>query len=115
MAMREMGTVSLVEALDYVVLLAELRPAKAPRAAVRWHGRLETRGPDAYAAGVSSCVGRAPRVVRRRPRGARTSPSTRKARPPDRHPADVGGPGRAIRTVRARALTQAPATVKAEA
>jgi NADPH-dependent ferric siderophore reductase len=37
-----MGAVDLVEALDYVALLAELRPAKAPRAAVRWHGRLET-------------------------------------------------------------------------
>jgi hypothetical protein len=26
-------------------LLVELRPAKAPRAAVRWHGRLETETP----------------------------------------------------------------------
>jgi hypothetical protein len=42
MAMREMGVVSLLEALDYLALLAELQPAKAPRAAVRWHGRLET-------------------------------------------------------------------------
>ena len=42
MAMREMGTVDLLEALDYVALLAELRPEKAGRAAVRWHGRLET-------------------------------------------------------------------------
>lgn len=40
--LREMGSVTLDEALDYVALLAELRPAKAPRAAVRWHGRLET-------------------------------------------------------------------------
>jgi hypothetical protein len=44
-ALREMGAVDLVEALDYVALLAELRPAKAPRAAVRWHGRLETEAP----------------------------------------------------------------------
>jgi hypothetical protein len=44
-AMREMGAVDLLEALDYVALLAELRPGKAPRAAVRWHGRLETEAP----------------------------------------------------------------------
>jgi len=36
MLLREMGSVTLLEALDYVALLAELRPAKAPRAAVRW-------------------------------------------------------------------------------
>jgi hypothetical protein len=40
-----MGAVDLLEALDYVALLAELRPSKAPRAAVRWHGRLETEAP----------------------------------------------------------------------
>jgi hypothetical protein len=45
MLLREMGSVSLDEALDYVALLAELRPAKAPRAAVRWHARLETEAP----------------------------------------------------------------------
>jgi hypothetical protein len=45
MLLREMGAVTLDEALDYVALLAELRPAKAPRAAVRWHGRLETEAP----------------------------------------------------------------------
>jgi hypothetical protein len=45
MALREMGAVDLLEALDYVALLAEMRPAKAPRAAVRWHGRLETEAP----------------------------------------------------------------------
>jgi hypothetical protein len=45
MALREMGSVTLDEALDYVALLAELRPAKAPRAAVRWHGRFETEAP----------------------------------------------------------------------
>jgi hypothetical protein len=45
MLLREMGSVTLDEALDYVVLLAERRPATAPRAAVRWHGRLETEAP----------------------------------------------------------------------
>jgi hypothetical protein len=44
-ALRELGTVSLLDALDYVALLADLRPARAPRAAVRWHGRLETETP----------------------------------------------------------------------
>jgi hypothetical protein len=32
---------SLIDALDYLVLLAELRPEKAQLAAIRWHGRLE--------------------------------------------------------------------------
>jgi len=40
-ALREMGVVDLLEALDYVALLAALRPEKAGRAAVRWRGRLE--------------------------------------------------------------------------
>jgi hypothetical protein len=41
MALREMGEVTLLEALDYLALLAELRPDRVERAAVRWHGRLE--------------------------------------------------------------------------
>jgi hypothetical protein len=41
-AMREMGTVSLADALDYLGLLAAARPERFDRAAVRWHGRLET-------------------------------------------------------------------------
>ena len=41
MALRELHTVSLLDALDYLALLAELRPQKTERAAVRWHGRLE--------------------------------------------------------------------------
>ncbi len=41
LAIRELGTLSLLDALDYLDLLAELRPAKLERAAVRWHGRLE--------------------------------------------------------------------------
>jgi hypothetical protein len=36
-----MGGLSLLDALDYLVLLVELQPARAPSAAVRWHGRLE--------------------------------------------------------------------------
>lgn len=41
MAARELGGLSLIDALDYVLLLAELRPERAAAAAVRWHGRLE--------------------------------------------------------------------------
>ena len=40
-AAKEMGGLSLADALDYLVLLAELRPDRAPPAALRWHGRLE--------------------------------------------------------------------------
>lgn len=41
MTLREMRSVGLLEALDYLVLLAELRPERAAPAAIRWHGRLE--------------------------------------------------------------------------
>jgi hypothetical protein len=44
-ALREMGHPSLMLALDYVILLAELQPAKAKTAALRWHGRLELEAP----------------------------------------------------------------------
>jgi hypothetical protein len=45
MALRELGTVSLDDALGYLDLLAEQKPEKLERAAVRWHGRLETEAP----------------------------------------------------------------------
>ena len=41
-ALRERGNVSLVDALDYLALLAQVRPDRFDRAAIRWHGRLET-------------------------------------------------------------------------
>jgi hypothetical protein len=41
LALREMGTPSLLVALDYLDLLAEVKPEKVEPAAVRWHGRLE--------------------------------------------------------------------------
>jgi hypothetical protein len=41
MAMREMGTPSLLIALDYLELLARVRPEKLELAAVRWHARFE--------------------------------------------------------------------------
>jgi hypothetical protein len=39
--LREMRDPSLLVALEYVVLLADVRPDKFDRAAIRWHGRLE--------------------------------------------------------------------------
>jgi len=41
LALREMGTPSLLVALDYLELLADVKPEKLESAAVRWHGRLE--------------------------------------------------------------------------
>jgi hypothetical protein len=40
-AARELGGLALADALEYLVLLAELRPERAEPAALRWHGRLE--------------------------------------------------------------------------
>jgi hypothetical protein len=42
MAIREMGGLaSLHEGLDYLDLLAEVKPEKLEQASLRWHGRLE--------------------------------------------------------------------------
>jgi hypothetical protein len=41
MALREMRQPSLLLLLDYLELLAELKPEKLPLAAMRWHGRLQ--------------------------------------------------------------------------
>ena len=42
MAIREMGGLaSLHDGLDYLDLLAEVKPEKLEQAALRWHGRLE--------------------------------------------------------------------------
>ena len=40
-AMCELGSLSLDDALDYLDLLAEAKPAKLEHAAIRWQGRLE--------------------------------------------------------------------------
>ena len=40
-ALREMRDPSLLVLVDYLELLADVRPDKFDRAAVRWHGRLE--------------------------------------------------------------------------
>jgi NADPH-dependent ferric siderophore reductase len=45
MSLRELGDPSLADALAYLDLLAEQKPEKLERAAVRWHGRLETETP----------------------------------------------------------------------
>jgi hypothetical protein len=42
LAIREMGSLSLLDALDYLDLLSEAGSPKIARAAIRWHGRLET-------------------------------------------------------------------------
>jgi hypothetical protein len=42
-AIREMRDPSLLILLDYLELLAEERPEKYERAAVRWHGRSRSR------------------------------------------------------------------------
>jgi hypothetical protein len=45
MALREMDhPPSLLLALDYLELLAEVKPEKLSLAAIRWHGRLELEG-----------------------------------------------------------------------
>jgi hypothetical protein len=36
-----MGGLELLDALDYLIVLAQVQPARAPAAAIRWHGRLE--------------------------------------------------------------------------
>jgi hypothetical protein len=45
LALREMGAPSLLVLVDYFELLADVRPDKFDRAAVRWHGRLELETP----------------------------------------------------------------------
>jgi hypothetical protein len=65
MSLRELRTPSLDAALDYLDLLAEQKPEKLERAAVRFHGRLETEAPMltlaesqlALAALASLCAG----------------------------------------------------------
>jgi hypothetical protein len=41
LALREMRDASLLVLVDYLELLADVRPDKFDRAAVKWHGRLE--------------------------------------------------------------------------
>jgi hypothetical protein len=41
LAARELRGLSLQEALDLVVLIAQVRPDRLGPAAIRWHGRLE--------------------------------------------------------------------------
>ena len=44
-AARELRCLSLVDALELVILIAAVRPDRLERAAVRWHGRLEVELP----------------------------------------------------------------------
>jgi hypothetical protein len=65
LAIREMGSLSLLDAIDYLDLLSEANSPKLERAALRWHGRLETEAATltlaesqlALAALASLCVG----------------------------------------------------------
>jgi hypothetical protein len=64
-SLRELDQPSLESALAYLDLLAEQKPEKLERAAVRWHGRLETEATFlslaesqlAFAALASLCAG----------------------------------------------------------
>ena len=58
MSLRELDQPSLEDALAYLDLLAEFKPEKLERAAVRWHGRLETGSPWSSAVGARSSRGR---------------------------------------------------------
>lgn len=44
-AARELGRLTLVDALSLTVLLSERAPGRFERAAVRWHGRFELERP----------------------------------------------------------------------
>jgi hypothetical protein len=75
LALREMRTPSLLVALNYLDLLAEVKPEKLEPAAVRWHGRLEVEAPVmtlaesqlALAALASLCAGERDAIeIRRR-------------------------------------------------
>jgi hypothetical protein len=44
-AAKELGGLSLIHALDFLELLAEVKPERLERAALRWHGRLELEAP----------------------------------------------------------------------
>lgn len=44
-AARELRGLSLLDALELVILIAAVRPDRLERAAVRWHGRLEVELP----------------------------------------------------------------------
>ncbi len=56
LALREMRNPSLLVLVDYLELLADARPDKFDRAAVRWHGRLEL---ESGARGAPARYGRA--------------------------------------------------------
>jgi hypothetical protein len=46
LTLREAGAPSLLVLVDYLELLADVRPNKFDRATVRWHGRLELEAAD---------------------------------------------------------------------
>src|SRR2546423_5808246 len=89
MAIREMGGLaSLHDGLDYLGLLAELKPEKLERAALRWHGRLELEASMmslaesqlALAALASLCVGERDAIGLLRKLVLRVTPTLHRAR-----------------------------------
>jgi hypothetical protein len=70
MALRETGAINLIEALDYLPLLAELRPAKAPRGPALAQAP-ETEAPMAPRVGARARG--ADRALPGRPAGARAA------------------------------------------
>jgi hypothetical protein len=62
-SLREIADPSLADALAYLDLLAEQRPEKLERAAVRWHGRLETEAPMTLNALRAYCCASAGRSI----------------------------------------------------
>ena len=72
---------SLLVALDYLALLAELEPERFPAAAVRWHGPARARGADTDAHRVTVRACRACHARRRSTGSSRAaSPAAQKAR-----------------------------------
>ena len=83
----EEGNAVAAPALDYLALLAELRPERAAPAALRWHGRLELEAANltlvesqlALAALTNLCAGdaEAANILRRLVRSVRPAPLPR--------------------------------------
>src|SRR5258708_22493083 len=61
-----MGGLSLVDALDYLVILVEIQPERAAAAAVRWHGRLSLESNMLTPHGVAANARRGGEHLRRR-------------------------------------------------
>jgi hypothetical protein len=79
-----MGTPSLLVAVDYLEPLADVRPDKFDRAAVRWHGRLELE-PAILTIAESELALAALGALRTGDRGGRDPAAPVTPRPADAH------------------------------